>query len=131
MKCGRQTRGVLETSRDTAMSRVSPHVTRPRAALDPRAADQGRGADRARAIERRRRERHFQRRRRDLLEDTALALLITVVLISITAGLGVLTLIILPAAGLMAAAGLAMRVRRARRHATERRSRRSGALQTR
>jgi hypothetical protein len=51
------------------------------------------------ATERRRRERHFRRRRRDLLEDTAMALLATIVLISLTAGLGVLALLEIPIAG--------------------------------
>jgi Flp pilus assembly protein TadB len=43
--------------------------------------------------ERRRRELHFRRRRRDLLQDGVLGLLLAIVLLSVTAGLGVLALI--------------------------------------
>jgi hypothetical protein len=51
---------------------------------------------RARTSSRRRRELHFRRRRRDLLEDTGLALLMASVLVSVTAGLGVLLLLEIP-----------------------------------
>lgn len=65
--------------------------------------------------ERRRRERHFRRRRRDLLEDTGLALLLTVTLLSVTAGLGVLALIELPIAAALIGSGFTRRAVRKRR----------------
>jgi hypothetical protein len=56
-----------------------------------------------RSTERRRREQHFRRRRRDLLADAVLALLLAIVLMSLTAGLGILLLMVLPVgAGLVA-----------------------------
>jgi hypothetical protein len=60
-------------------------------------------ASRRPSPERRRRERHFRRRRRDLIEDVAIAFSLTIVLLSVTAGLGVLALLELPIAGLVAA----------------------------
>jgi Flp pilus assembly protein TadB len=70
---------------------------------------------RARAnAERRRRQRHFARRRRDLLEDTALALLLTVVLLTVTAGLGVIALLEIPMAIVLIASIVIPRVRRRR-----------------
>jgi Flp pilus assembly protein TadB len=70
---------------------------------------------RARAsTERRRRQRHFARRRRDLLEDTALALLLTVVLLTVTAGLGVIALLEIPMAIVLIASIVIPRVRRRR-----------------
>lgn len=57
----------------------------------------------AHTVERRRRERHFRRRRRDLLEDTGIGLVLTFFLLSTTAGLGVLALIeVLLAAAIIA-----------------------------
>jgi Flp pilus assembly protein TadB len=44
-------------------------------------------------LERRKRERHLRRRRRDLLEDFALALLLMTVVLMFTAGLGVIALL--------------------------------------
>jgi hypothetical protein len=48
------------------------------------------------ALERRRRSQHFARLRRDVLEDTAVALLVTLLTIAFTSGLGVIALIELP-----------------------------------
>ena len=48
------------------------------------------------ALDRQRRSQHFARRRRDLLEDTAAALLLTLLTITLTAGLGVILLLELP-----------------------------------
>jgi hypothetical protein len=62
--------------------------------------------------ERRRRERHFRRRRRDLLEDTGIALLLAIILVSVTAGLGVLALLELPVVLALLGSGLAARPRR-------------------
>jgi hypothetical protein len=53
----------------------------------------------AAGAERRRRERHLRRRRRDPLEDVALGLLLTIIALILTAGLGVIALIEIPVAG--------------------------------
>jgi hypothetical protein len=50
------------------------------------------------ALDRRRRSQQFARRRRDLLGDTAAALLVTLLTITLAAGLGVVVLIELPVA---------------------------------
>jgi Flp pilus assembly protein TadB len=71
-------------------------------------------AARTRATERRRRERHYRWRRRDLLQDSGLALAITIVLIAETAGLGVLALLIVALAGGLIGSTVAGRVRRRR-----------------
>lgn len=71
----------------------SPRSAAPRSATrrpDP--------ADRTRALERRRREQHFRARRRDLLVDTVAALVVALILITVTAGLGVVALIVGPVA---------------------------------
>lgn len=60
--------------------------------------------------ERRRRERHYRLRRRDLLVDAGLAFALTIALITITAGLGVLALLELPIAGGLIASLVAERV---------------------
>jgi hypothetical protein len=70
---------------------------------------------RTRAAERRRRERHFRRRRLDLLQDAGLALVVTIVLISQTAGLGVLALLMVPLAGVLVGSCIAVRARHHRR----------------
>ena len=62
--------------------------------------------------ERRRRERHFRRRRRDLVFDIAFAIALTVGLITVTAGLGVLVLLAIPIALLLAGSLVAERIRR-------------------
>ncbi len=67
----------------------------------------------AAAAERRRRQAHLRRRRRDLLEDVALALLLTIVALVMTAGLGVIALIEIPVAG--AVSGSFVLERRARK----------------
>ena len=51
-----------------------------------------------RALDHRRRSRHFARRRRDLLGDIAAALLVTLLTVTLAAGLGVVVLIELPVA---------------------------------
>lgn len=55
-----------------------------------------RPAAHARRIERRRRELHLRRLRRDLLEDVALAILLMIVTLLMTAGLGVIALLEIP-----------------------------------
>jgi hypothetical protein len=66
------------------------------------------------SIERRRRQRHFARRRRDLLEDSALAFLVTIVLLTVTSGLGVIALLEIPMAIVLIASIVIPRVRRRR-----------------
>ncbi len=77
-----------------------------------------------RSTEQRRRERHFARRRRDLLEDVGLALLLTLTLVSLTAGLGVIALLEIPMAGILLASVVVPRVRRRRLHVRSRPGRR-------
>lgn len=62
--------------------------------------------------ERRRRERHFRRRRRDLLEDAVLGFVLAIVLIGVTAGLGVLALVVVPAGLALIVWVVVVRVRR-------------------
>jgi hypothetical protein len=71
--------------------------------------------DRAARNERIRRERHLRRRRRDLLVDTAVALVVTVLTLSLTAGLGVVALLQIPVAGAIAGSFLLERSLRKRR----------------
>jgi hypothetical protein len=66
------------------------------------------------ATERRRRERHYRLRRRDLLEDVGAGLLVTVLLLMLTAGLGVLALLDLVLLGLLVADRVLERRRRRR-----------------
>jgi 4-hydroxybenzoate polyprenyltransferase len=66
--------------------------------------------------ERRRRERHFARRRRDLLEDMGLAVVFSLILITLTAGLGVIALLELPVSAALVASVLIPRIRRRRRN---------------
>jgi len=75
------------------------------------------------ATERRRRERHYRLRRRDLLEDVGAGLLVTVLLLMLTAGLGVLALLDLALLALLVASGVVERRRRrhARRNALQQR----------
>jgi hypothetical protein len=66
----------------------------PRVGPPPTSRRDGRTASR----ERRARERHLRRRRRDLLEDSVAALALTVFALTVTAGLGVIALLEVPAA---------------------------------
>jgi hypothetical protein len=74
---------------------MSPHPTR---RAEPRAA-QWEGAtpltpiNRSARTERHRRAQHFRRRRRDLLEDLAMAVVLAAIVIIATAGLGVVAII--------------------------------------
>ncbi|MDQ6778357.1 MAG: hypothetical protein M3071_19535 [Actinomycetota bacterium] len=54
--------------------------------------------ERAARIERRRRVMHFRRRRRDLLEDCGVALVLMIFAIILTPGLGMLALLEIPVA---------------------------------
>jgi Flp pilus assembly protein TadB len=76
-----------ESSRPTEQLRREPRA--PRAPVP---------ADRAVRTERRRREQHLRRRRRDLLEDVAIAILLTIAALIWTAGLGVIAIIAVPIA---------------------------------
>ncbi len=62
-------------------------------------------------LERRRRQQHFRRLRRDLLEDVAIAILLTALLLTFAAGLGVVVLLEIPLAGALIGSALARRVR--------------------
>jgi hypothetical protein len=91
-------------TRSQAAVRVRPAPHRPAQSRPPAAL----------ATERRRRERHYRLRRRDLLEDVGAGLLVTVLLLMLTAGLGVLALLDLVLLGLLVAAGALERRRRRR-----------------
>lgn len=72
-------------------------------------------ADRAARIERRRRLTHIRRRRRDLLEDCVLAIVVLVFALIVTPGLGVLALIEVPVAlGLIGTVLVERRIRKKR-----------------
>lgn len=64
----------------------------------PRSRSASQRVDRAVRIERRRRVQHLRRRRRDLLEDVAMAVVLTIVVMILTAGLGVVAIIEVPVA---------------------------------
>jgi hypothetical protein len=97
-------------ARRSESSRPSEHQRRqppaPRASLP---------ADRAARVERRRRELQLRRRRRDLLEDAVIALLVTIVALIWTAGLGVIAIIAVPVAAAVIGSFLAERALRKRR----------------
>jgi len=67
------------------------------------------------SVERRRRQRHFARRRRDLLEDAGVALTVSLVLVVFTAGLGVLALLMMLLVAVIAGLAIAQRVITSRR----------------
>ena len=67
--------------------------------------------------ERRRREQHLRRRRRDLLEDFGMAVVLVLVALTWTAGLGVIALIEIPVgAAVIASLVLERRRLKSRRH---------------
>jgi hypothetical protein len=66
-------------------------------------------------MERIRRERHLRRLRRDLLVDVGCALVLTIVTLIITAGLGVVALLEVPVAGAIIASFFLERAARKRR----------------
>jgi hypothetical protein len=94
-------RSVLTSTREYEISAQPAHrpatLRRPRPEADPASA-RPLTADRAAMLERRRRISHFRRRRRDLLGDTALAILLLVLALILTPGLGVLAMIEIPVA---------------------------------
>jgi membrane protein required for beta-lactamase induction len=94
----------------TAMAQFQA-APRVRIAAHPPALSRPSGAF---AAERRRRERHYRLRRRDLLEDLGAGLLITVLLLMLTAGLGVLALLDLALVSLLVVSSLIGRRRRRR-----------------
>jgi hypothetical protein len=97
---------------------------RPSGPAPARDASRNRQSPRAVSAQRRRRQRHFARRRRDLIQDASAALVIAVFLISVTAGLGVLALLEIPLVGALIASLIAERVIARRRAAPP--SRRAG-----
>jgi Flp pilus assembly protein TadB len=74
------------------------------------------------ALQRRRQQRLLARRRRDLLEDVVAAIVLTIVAITLTAGLGVIALIEVPV--VLALVISYVRDRRRRRTPNSRRGRR-------
>ena len=78
----------------------------------PRAAAPG--AQSAARAERRARERHLRRRRRDLLEDTAVAFVLTIAALIVTAGLGVIALLEVPLGAVVLGSFVIARRRRRR-----------------
>jgi hypothetical protein len=80
--------------------------------------------DRVAALERRRRERHFRARRRDVLVDTGVALVLSLALLTLTAGLGVVALIVVPLAAALVASNVLMRLLSRRRATVARAPRR-------
>ncbi len=89
----------------------SPAAPRARPAAEPSSPSRPSRRPRATA-DRRRRERHYRLRRRDLVQDLGIALLVAVLLFMLTAGLGVLALIDLALVGLLIASGVIGRRRR-------------------
>jgi hypothetical protein len=77
-------------------------------------------------LERRRRIRHFRRRRRDLIVDAALAIVLMVLALILTPGLGVLAIIEIPVALALIGTVLAERRIRKRERATSRTTTRAG-----
>ena len=83
---------------------------------DPGVGPHHRRSERRRVSpERRRRQRHFARRRRDLIEDTGVALAVSLVLVVFTAGLGVLALLMMALVAAIAGSVIAQRVITSRR----------------
>jgi hypothetical protein len=73
-------------------------------------------------LERRRREQHLRRRRRDLLEDVGMAIVLMIVALICTGGLGVIALIEIPVgAAVIASLVLERRRLKSRRHQQRRR----------
>lgn len=89
-------------TRSQAAARVRPAPHRQAPSRPPRVL----------AADRRRRERHYRLRRRDLLEDLGAGLLVTVLLLMVTAGLGVLALLDLALLVLLVVSGVVERRRR-------------------
>ncbi|MGI8428517.1 MAG: hypothetical protein ACR2OB_04265 [Solirubrobacteraceae bacterium] len=77
-------------------------------------ASSGSVAATVRIDERRRRQQHFRGRRRDLLQDVAIGILLTTIVLTYAAGLGVVALLEVLVAGTMIGSALARRVRRTR-----------------
>ena len=76
--------------------------------------------DRAARVERRRRLNHLRRRRRDLLEDCGAAVILMILALIITPGLGMLAILEVPVAMVLLATVLVERRRRRRRLAARR-----------
>ena len=95
-----------------ALSRARAAAHEPKPAAGSRNAVDVR---RAATIERRRRQRHFARRRRDLLEDCVVAAVLAILIVSVTAGLGVVALMEIPLGAALIGSFVAERVIRRRR----------------
>jgi hypothetical protein len=83
-----------------------------------------------RSAERRRRERHLRLLRRDLLIDFVCANVVTIVLLSVTAGLGVIALLEIPL-GVIIIGSFIVERRRRRASASDRRRRRDASARRR
>ncbi len=108
----------------TAEPAASPRPARPPGlARTPRPARSARpvpAPDRA-AADRRRRARHYQLRRRDLVEDLAAGLLLAIMLFVVTAGLGIVALLEFPLVAMLLAPSVIARRRRGRSRARAKR----------
>jgi hypothetical protein len=99
-------------------------LRRSRPEADPASA-QPLTAERAAMLERRRRISHFRRRRRDLLGDAVVAIVLMVLALILTPGLGVLAIIEIPVA--LALIGTVIAERRIRKRQTTVRRTTNGA----
>jgi hypothetical protein len=81
----------------------------------PRRVGSRSAADRAAWLERRRRERHWRALRRDLVQDMTVALLLMLLALLLTAGLGVMALLELPVGAAVVGSFIAERARAKRR----------------
>jgi hypothetical protein len=102
-----------------------PRRTRDRGAGPSPTAGPARGS---RARERRRRERHYRLRRRDLLQDTLIAVALAVVMLTTTAGLGVVAILVFATGGALIATIVAERIIRRRARVPARGRRGSGGV---
>jgi Flp pilus assembly protein TadB len=110
ISCSRRRRcaHAVELLGSMARAQVAPRARSAAEIADPPPRRQERVS-----AERRRRARHYAARRRDLTIDVALGLFVAVVLLSLTAGLGVLALVLVPLAIVLVVTGVLDR-RRAR-----------------
>ncbi|MBV9465305.1 MAG: hypothetical protein JO206_08985 [Solirubrobacterales bacterium] len=89
------------------------------------AGRRSRSQARAGGITRRRRQQHLRRLRRDFLTDAAVAVVLAIIALTMSAGLGVVAMLEVPVAGLVLATVITeRRVRRKRKPAPRRRAQR-------
>lgn len=107
------------------MPPASPQRQTPKADRAWLGPDDAQASARSRRLERRRRELHLRRLRRDLLEDFGIAIVLMILVLVITAGLGVVALLEIPVAGAVVASYVLERRRRVKRRARRADGRRS------